>query len=98
MQYLLITIQVLGSISLYYWFFFNSEFFYLLNKHKNAHPLYLFFLPLLFISFPAVLALAYKLAWDSYEENAQLSAVLMSIVPSIVFLLGVIILRKIKKL
>ncbi len=98
MQYLLITIQVLGSVSLYYWFFFNSEFFYLLNKHKNAHPLYLFFLPLLFISFPAVLALAYKLAWDFFEENGHLSAVLISVVPSIAFLLGVIILRKIKNL
>ena len=98
MQYLLVTIQVLGSVSLYYWFFFNSEFFYLLNKHKNAHPVYLFFLPLLFISYPAILALAYKIAWDFFDENAQTLAFLISVVPISVFLIGLVVLKKIKSL
>jgi hypothetical protein len=98
MQYLLITIQVLGSVSLYYWFFFNSEFFYLLNKHKNAHPLYLFFLPLLFISYPAILALAYKIAWDFFDENVQNMAFLISVIPISFFLIGLFVLKKIKSL
>lgn len=98
MQYLLITIQVLGSVSLYYWFFFNSEFFYLLNKHKNAHPLYLFFLPLLFISYPAILALAYKIAWDFFDENVQNMAFLISVIPIGFFLIGLVVLKKIKSL
>ncbi|MCP9761324.1 hypothetical protein EGI31_00040 [Lacihabitans soyangensis] len=98
MQYLLITIQVLGSVSLYYWFFFNSEFFYLLNKHKNAHPLYLFFLPLLFISYPAILALAYKIAWDFFDENVQNMAFLISVIPISFFLIGLVVLKKIKSL
>lgn len=96
MLYLLITIQVLGSISLYYWFFFNSEFFYLLNKHKNANPLYLFFLPLGFIAFPAILALAYKMAWDYFDDNAILLAFLISLIPILIFSLGFVVLRKIR--
>jgi hypothetical protein len=98
MLYTLVIIQILGLVSLYYWFFFNSEFFYLLNKHKNAHPLYLFFLPLLFISYPAILALAYKIAWDFFDENAYVLAFLISIVPIGIFLIGLVVLKKIKRL
>lgn len=95
---MLILIQILGSVSLYYWFFFNSEFFYLLNKHKNAHPIYLFFLPLLFIAYPAILALGYKVAWDFFDENAYTFAFLSSVFPISVFLVGLVVLKKIKSL
>jgi uncharacterized membrane protein len=98
MLYLLLTVQVLGAITLYYWFFFNGEFFYLLNKHKKANPLYLFFLPLGFIAYPAVFALAYKLAWDYHDKGVFLNAFLVTIVPVMVFLVGIIVLRKIKSL
>jgi hypothetical protein len=98
MQFAIIILQILGSISLYYWFFFNSEFFYLLNKHKNANPIYLFFLPLGFIGYPAILALAYKLAWDFFEEGAFLNAIVISTIPIIIFFVGFLVLKKIKSL
>jgi hypothetical protein len=98
MQFVIISFQVLGSICLYYWFFFNSEFFYLLNKHKNANPMYLFFLPLGFIAYPAILALAYKIAWDFFEEESFLNAIIFSIIPVIVFFVGFYVLKKIKSL
>ncbi|MCP9755167.1 hypothetical protein EGI26_08380 [Lacihabitans sp. CCS-44] len=98
MQFVIISFQVLGSICLYYWFFFNSEFFYLLNKHKNANPMYLFFLPLGFIAYPAILALAYKIAWDFFEEDSFFSAIFFSVVPIIIFFVGFYVLKKIKSL
>lgn len=98
MLYLFLTVQVMGAITLYYWFFFNGQFFYLLNKHKNANPLYLFFLPLGFMAYPAILALAYKLAWDYYDEGIFLNAFLVTIVPFIFFLMGVVVLKKIRSL
>jgi hypothetical protein len=85
-------------VSVYYWFFSNSEFFHLLKKHKNANPVYLFFLTLLFISYPAILALSYKITWDYFDENAQVSAFLVSLIPIVIFMIGVVILKKIKSL
>lgn len=98
MLYLLLTFQGIGAITLYYWFFFNSQFFYLLNKHKNANPVYLFFLPLGFIAYPAIFALAYKLAWDYFDDGVLLNAFLVTLLPAIFFLMGVAVLRKIRSL
>jgi hypothetical protein len=55
-------------------------------------------LPLLFISYPAILALAYKITWDFFDENACIFAFLISIVPISLFLIGLVVLKKIKGL
>lgn len=94
----LIIVQVLGAISLYFWFFANSQFFYLINKHRNGNPFLLFIVPLGFFSFPAILALAYKLSWDFFEEKNYLQAFGLTSIPIILFFLGVIILKKIRNL
>jgi hypothetical protein len=52
----------------------------------------------LFISYPAILALAYKIAWDFFDENAYVLAFLISIVPIGIFLIGLVVLKKIKSL
>ncbi|MCP9768910.1 hypothetical protein EGI22_13405 [Lacihabitans sp. LS3-19] len=95
---ILITVQVLGAISLYYWFFANSQFFYLINKHRKANPFLLFTFPLGFITFPGLLALSYKLAWDYFDESAFFEAFGLSIFPAIIFIIGVYIFKKIQLL
>jgi predicted permease len=60
--------------------------------------MYLFFLPLGFIAYPAILALAYKIAWDFFEEESFLNAIIFSIIPVIVFFVGFYVLKKIKSL
>jgi hypothetical protein len=42
--------------------------------------------------------LAYKIAWDFFDENAYVLAFLISIVPIGIFLIGLVVLKKIKSL
>jgi hypothetical protein len=51
-----------------------------------------------FIAYPAIFALAYKLAWDYFDDGVFLNAFLVTLLPAIFFLMGVAVLRKIRSL
>jgi hypothetical protein len=88
MNYLLIALQSLGLIFVFFWFTSSSRFFYLLKKYRGSNPLFLFFLPLGFVLFPALLAFCYNLSWELVGEEKLINAMLISTFPIFAFFVG----------
>jgi hypothetical protein len=95
--YFNLIIQIVGAVTLFYWFFSNTSFFYFLNKYKKRNPVLLFILPFFFIAYPAILAFSFKSSWDFYYEASLAVAFFLSLIPMLFFCSGCLLFRTLKR-
>ncbi len=85
--FLIIEQVVIGCTTAFFWFGSSDSLFRLFQDRKSDYNAFLWPYIVGFITFPYLAALCYKVSWDYLEEDRMHSALYLSGVPLLIFLL-----------